>query len=543
MALQPRTNKNSPMSTGGRKRLELALAESELRYRRLFETAQDGILILNADTGQIIDVNPYLLDLLGYPFETMIGQQLWEIGVFEDIAANRAAFAKLQTEEYIRYENRPLRTADGSQIEVEFVSNVYLVGDEKVIQCNIRDISVRSKAQEVECNERVNALQIAAKARDDVLAILSHELRTPLSAISSMIDLVELGDESARMLPQTPPAPPQLDRAAIAVVRRNVNSLVHLINELLDLGHFTKGSLPLDLRRVDAHEIIGFALKNLEPQQKTKEIALDLRLHAGSSHLMADAPKLERVISNLIGNALKFTPRGGTVSVVTRNEPNGDFSLEVHDSGIGISKDALARIFSPFEQADPSIHPRYGGLGLGLSIARTIVDLHGGSLEAFSAGIDQGSRFTVRLKGAAPAAALPRRHSATGFRILLAEDNDDARNCMVALLASAGYEVLAATDVKTGMELGRRNEIDLLIADLGLPDGSGAELLLKLRANAPGLPAIAISGYGLPEDSLNSHAVGFLLHLVKPVNFTELKGVIQSLAAAKASSLCNPWRG
>src|SRR5207253_792946 len=174
--------------------LKLSLEASELRYRRLFETAQDGILILDANTGKIIDVNPFLLDLLDYPFENMIGQRLWEIGQFKDIAANQAAFETLQKNEYIRYENLPLRSKAGKEIQVEFVSNVYFVGSDKVIQCNIRDISARSKADE-DARGRFVTLELANKSKDHVLAVLSHELRTPLTAISCAADLLELGHD------------------------------------------------------------------------------------------------------------------------------------------------------------------------------------------------------------------------------------------------------------------------------------------------------------------------------------------------------------
>jgi PAS domain S-box-containing protein len=340
MPIAPILSRNSPGATGGANRLHLALAESELRYRRLFETAQDGILILDAETGKIIDVNPYLLDLLGYPFETIVGRELWEIGLFEDIAANRSAFETLRENKYIRYENRPLRTRDGKQIAVEFVSNAYFVGAERVTQCNIRDLRQRSTAQLDDCNEKVNALHVAGKAKDHVLAILAHELRTPLSAISSTLDLVELGHTGIGSSPQMTTVPPEFDDSAVAVIRRNVANLVRLITELLDVGHFAKGSLPLNLETVDGHKVIRLALNNLEQQHKSKQIALDLRLHAANSNLIADAQKLEQIISNLVGNALKFTPQGGTVSVVTRNDAAGDFIIEVEDSGIGISGDA-----------------------------------------------------------------------------------------------------------------------------------------------------------------------------------------------------------
>jgi PAS domain S-box-containing protein len=376
--------------------LELALEVSELRYRRLFETAQDGILILDADSGKIIDVNPFLLDLLDYPFESIIGLQLWEIGLFEDIAANQAAFAKLQTEEYIRYENHPLRTKAGKQIQVEFVSNVYFVGSAKVIQCNIRDISVRAEFQAAS-KSHAETLELAGRARDEVIAMLSHELRTPLAAISSMIDLLELGHDVVGMPDQTE-LPPLFDKSALAFIRRNVQSLVRLVTELLDFTDIANEALGLELVKVDAHEVIRFALKNLERQEKGTGIGIDLQLEARHSHIRADALKLEQVLSNLIGNALKFTPQGGKVSIITRNEASGKLVVEVSDTGIGIPADAHSRIFSPFEQGDSSIHPRYGGLGLGLSIARTLMKAHGGTLEVESEGSGQGAKFTARFK-------------------------------------------------------------------------------------------------------------------------------------------------
>src|SRR5436853_487788 len=268
------------LSSGDRESfLKLSLEASELRYRRLFETAQDGILILDANTGKIIDVNPFLLDLLDYPFEDIIGLRLWEIGQFKDIAANQAAFETLQRNEYIRYEDLPLCSKAGKEIHVEFISNVYFVGSDKVIQCNIRDISARSVVDEAS-HGRLAALELANKSKDD---------------------------------------------------------------------------------------------------------------------LLADAGKLEQILSNLIGNALKFTPIGGRILIVTRNE-NDKLAIEVSDTGIGISAEALGRIFSPFQQGDSSIHPRFGGLGLGLSIARTLTTAHRGTLEVKSGGLGKGANFTLRFK-------------------------------------------------------------------------------------------------------------------------------------------------
>jgi signal transduction histidine kinase len=173
---------------------------------------------------------------------------------------------------------------------------------------------------------------------------------------------------------------------------------VRLVDELLDFTHVANEALGLKLLNLDAHEVIRLALKNLEVQQNRTGIGIDLRLQARHSHIRADALKLEQVLSNLIGNALKFTPRGGKVSICTRNEPGGKLVIEVSDTGIGIPAEALSRIFSPFEQGDSSIHSRYGGLGLGLSIARTLTKAHGGSLEVESEGRGRGAKFTARFQ-------------------------------------------------------------------------------------------------------------------------------------------------
>ncbi|MEY2529497.1 MAG: hypothetical protein QOJ05_1587 [Verrucomicrobiota bacterium] len=374
--------------------VKLALDVSELRYRRLFETAQDGILILDAESGRIMDVNPFLLDLLDYPFESIIGLQLWQIGLFEDIAANEVAFEKLQTEEYIRYENHPLRTQSGKQIQVEFVSNVYFVGSEKVIQCNIRDISERVKAFD-DCRDNVEALELAGNTRDHVLAMLSHEFRTPLSAISYATEFLELGYNGTDVLTKNGVPPPQADQSAIGLIRRNVGALSRMISELLDLTQIAKGNLQMKRETIDVHEVIQVALKNLESRQKSNGVQLRVRLDAPRSQIRADWDKLEQVMSNLIGNALKFTPERGTVTVTTRNEADDTLVVEIGDTGIGISPEALERIFAPFEQADSSIHPRFGGLGLGLSIAHTFTEAQGGTLKAESQGVGQGATFVA----------------------------------------------------------------------------------------------------------------------------------------------------
>jgi PAS domain S-box-containing protein len=210
-----------------------AVRLSELRYRRLFETAQDGILILDAESGEIMDVNPFLIDLLDYPFEELRGHKLWEIGQFKDVAANRAAFETLQQNEYIRYENLPLRRRDGKQIHVEFVSNVYWVEADKVIQCNIRDITARAEKGN-DSDSHLAALELSNSTKDAWLIAHSQNLRIQLMSMGSMLGLMELGHELARVRPLHE-APSDFDEPAFQHVRRNFQRLVHYFNELADL--------------------------------------------------------------------------------------------------------------------------------------------------------------------------------------------------------------------------------------------------------------------------------------------------------------------
>jgi PAS domain S-box-containing protein len=210
-----------------------AVRLSELRYRRLFETAQDGILILDAESGEIMDVNPFLIDLLDYPFEELRGRKLWDIGQFKDIAANRVAFETLQQNEYIRYENLPLRRRDGKQIQVEFVSNVYWVDTDKIIQCNIRDITARAERGS-DSDSHLAALELSNSTKDAWLIAHSQNLRTPLMSMGSMLDLMELGHELARVRPLHE-APSDFDEAAFLHVQRNFQRLVRYFNELANL--------------------------------------------------------------------------------------------------------------------------------------------------------------------------------------------------------------------------------------------------------------------------------------------------------------------
>ena len=507
-----------------------ALRKSEARYRRLFETAQDGILILDAETGAITDANPFILQLLDYPLEELFGRHLWEIGEFKDVVASQSAFSVLQSTEYVRYENLPLQTRNGDRRDVEFVSNVYDVEGEKVIQCNIREISARAE-MELAARSHLAGLEFASKTKDSVLAVVSHELRTPLAAISSMLDLIEVGHD----LPGEGKGPEDVggfDKSAVAHIRRNIQFLSSVTNQLFDITYLSKGTIYLEAEVIDAHRAICEVLQDLELQYKAKQISIKMQLHAWEHHLLADICKFRQVLSNLIGNAIKFTPIGGAIDIASYNAAAGQVTILVHDNGIGLEAKDITRIFSPFEQADASIHSEYGGLGLGLSIARSLVEAHGGKLTAESAGKNCGTTFILELKSTVGVESPPPSFRASSpikaepLRILVVEDNADARECLTRLLRLRSHFVSPAATVQEALDLTIDQKVDLLITDVRLPDGNGWDLLQTLKARLPNLEGIAVSGYGLPQDIPGSKKAGFADYLLKPVNFQTLEAAV-----------------
>ena len=232
---------------------EQALEISELRYRRLFETARDGILILDAKTGKIIDANPYMSELLGYTKEELLGQELWQIGLFQDIDASRAAFQELQERGYIRYEDLPLESKTGQLAEVEFVSNLYGVGHKQVIQCNIRDITIRNQLERAKVTAKT--LADTNRQKDEFLAMLSHELRNPLAAIMNASHLLRIDSETESPIQQE----------ARGIIERQVGQLAHLVDDLLEVSRISTGRIRLQQENVDMRGIVARAVESVRP--------------------------------------------------------------------------------------------------------------------------------------------------------------------------------------------------------------------------------------------------------------------------------------
>ncbi len=369
--------------------------------------------------------------------------------------------------------------------------------------------------------------QAANQAKDRFLAVLSHELRTPLTPVA----LVAAALESDPRLPVDV-------REDIAMVRRNVDLETRLIDDLLDLSRVMSGKLRLDIQSLHVHRAIEHALGIVGPELEAGGIKVELLLGATKDLIHADPARIQQTLWNLLKNVVKFTPRGGRVEIRTSNA--GDqIHLAIADTGEGIAAELIARIFDPFEQGSTQSARRAGGLGLGLAVAQSIVDLHGGSIHVESPGWGQGSTFTVRLPlvtsgaGTPSAAPEPRSVPSAKVRVLLVEDHADSATALMRLLCIDGMDVVWASSVAAALEVAGKQTFDVLVSDVGLPDGSGFDLVRALHRIQP-IPAIAISGYGMEDDLRQSRSAGFAEHIVKPIALTCLRDAIRRLAASEA---------
>ena len=379
--------------------------------------------------------------------------------------------------------------------------------------------------QRVALQRSVEEAQAASRAKDDFLAALSHELRTPLAPVLL----------SAGALATDPSLPPEA-RQQMVMIQRNIELEARLIDDLLDLTRISRGKLPYNPELTDAHALLLYT-EEIVRSELTGARQLQLSLDAADYHVMADPARLQQVFWNLMKNAVKFSEPDGHVRLRSFNR-NGSLVVEVQDDGIGIAPEAIGRIFDPFDQGELGHRHRFGGLGLGLSISKAVIDLHGGKLKVTSPGIGGGATFSVALQTVKQPAAKPSQPSpaAAGgeprpsLRLLIAEDHDAARITMTKLLERDGHRVFAASCIAEAMAHVEQQEFDIVISDLGLPDGSGLDLMRMIKQKH-GWPGIALSGYGMESDVRASHAAGFSMHLVKPVDVASLRGAIARMAA------------
>lgn len=366
--------------------------------------------------------------------------------------------------------------------------------------------------------------EMASRAKDDFLAALSHELRTPLNPVLMVAS--ELAHNETL---------PEKVREDLRMIQRNIGLEARLIDDLLDLTRISRGMLQIHQESVDTHALLRHTEEIVRADLPGRKLELRMDLEAGESFVQADSARLQQVFWNLLKNAVKFTPDGGRITVSTANPERGRLVITIEDTGRGIPPEALDRIFLPFEQGDLGGRHAFGGLGLGLSISKALVDMHAGSLHAASAGLDQGATFTVEMATTERpvAKAVPQSLSAAEerpLRLLIVEDDITSLNVLVKLMQRRGHEVRSASTVEAALELAAAHPFDLVISDLGLPDGTGLELMQEIK-DLYGWPGIALSGFGMEADLQASRDAGFAVHLVKPVAAGDLSRAITSVQA------------
>ena len=394
-------------SEAERKRAEEALKVSETRYRRIFETAKDGILLLDAGTGQITDVNHYLIEMLGYTYEEFLGKKLWAIGTFKNIAKSKAAFQELQKKEYIRYEHLPFETKDGKHIDVEFVSNVYLVDHKKVIQCNIRDITERKRAEKElkKLKQKMDKLALSNKELEQFAYVASHDLQEPLRMVTSYLQLLSRRYKG------------KLEADAgefIGFATDGATRMQRLIDDLLIYARV--GTRGKEFEPTDCEAVLQQSLNNLKVSIDEKGARVT---HDPLPTVMADYLQLTQLFQNLIGNAIKFhadEPPHIHVSCKSIEEwevQNGELKSEIRnpksknekgwifsvsDNGIGIAPEFAERIFIIFQRLYD--REKYPGTGIGLAVCKRIVECHGGRIWVESEpGNGSTFSFTIPAEG------------------------------------------------------------------------------------------------------------------------------------------------
>jgi len=517
------------------KEARAAMLLSETRYRRLFEAAKDGILILDFTTGKIVDANPFMCELLGYSHEDFVGRELWEIGLFGDKSANEAAVSTLQKDGYLRYEHLPLESSDGRRVEVEIVANAYAEGDHQVIQCNVRDITERS-LMEKRLHVQATELSELHQRKDEFLAMLSHELRSPLAPIANAVQLLSLQEGSETRVQQQ----------ARHIIERQLGKLQHLVDDLLEVSRITSGRVKLRQEWVTVNSIAEGAVETVRPLLEQRRHELTVSLTETPLWLLGDPVRLEQVIVNLLTNAAKYTEEGGHVWLMVNREKD-HCAIRVRDNGDGIAESLLSHVFDLFTQAERSFDRSQGGLGIGLALARRLTELHGGTIEVCSQP-GTGSEFIVRLPLPANDSAeslTPARKktpATRALRILVVDDTVDTANSFSMLLNAHGHETRMAHDGLAAVQIAAEFHPEIALLDIGLPGLDGYEVARRIRRQAGGsdIVLIALTGYGQDSDKQTSSAAGFDHHMVKPAEFGQLLSILATVEQASSSGEVPP---
>ena len=508
-----------------RKTEELALSLSMMQAT--LDSTTDAIVVTDLN-GNVRDFNEKYAEMMGVTREQLNAADVKELRKkFSQRFKDPEQFMSRVMEIYATGPAESFETLewkDGSILER--YSKIQSIDERPVGRVwSFRDVTERKRAE-----EKLHAAKIAAEqasqAKDDFLALLSHELRTPLTPALIAASYVA---EHKDLLPEF--------REELTAIWRNVQLEAHLIDDLLDVTRIARGKIEIHHAAIDVHQLLHNVVQITENDVLEKRIELAIELKATNHYIFADPVRIQQVFWNLLNNAVKFTPKEGRITIRSSNE-GGQFVFEISDSGIGIEPGQQSRIFEAFDQGERSITRRFGGLGLGLTISKTLLDLHGGKISVHSAGKNRGTTFRVFLDllreplRAATDEADGGVTTSRGLRLLLVDDHLDTRAVLSRLLTKYGHEVATADSVQAALKFLEHARFDALISDIGLPDGDGYNLVSKAKRIQP-LKAIALSGYGTEEDVRRSLEAGFDYHATKPVDLNGLRSLLGKITRAE----------
>jgi len=502
---------------------DYALREAEERMRSVVNHVIDGIITID-ERGLVESFNPAAEKTFGYPAVEVVGRNVSMLMPEPHHSGHDGYLANyLRTHQSkiigIGREVEGVRS-DGSIFPMELAVSEFNLAGRRYFTGIIRDITER-KRLERELHKRVAELDETGHRKDEFLAMLAHELRNPLAAINTAMQLSTMSGIQEQI------------NWSMEVINRQVKHLTRLIDDLLDVSRITRGKVELRKEKIDAYPVINGALEAIRPLIKQRNHELIVSLQAGL-RLDADPTRLEQILVNLLANAAKYTESGGTIWFTAGHEGN-DIVIKVRDTGIGIPPEKLPQMFELFAQGDRSLARSEGGLGIGLTLVRSLAEMHGGSVTATSEGPGKGSEFMVRLPAvAARAEEIPRlpaktpQANAHRARILIVDDNVDMVRGLVRLLELLGHDVQTAYDGPTAVEAARVHRPEFVLLDLGLPGMDGYQVATRLRQEQGSQDAviIAVTGYGQEDDRCRSREAGFDHHLVKPIDHNVLVTLI-----------------
>lgn len=508
-----------------RKTEELALSLSMMQAT--LDSTTDAIVVTDL-SGNVRDFNQKYAEMMGFPREIINSSDVRRLREkFSRQFRDPAAFLTRVMEIYA---TAPAESFDVLEFEdgrvLERYSKIQSVDKRSVGRVwSFRDVTERKRAE-----EKLHAAKIAAEkasqAKDDFLALLSHELRTPL--MPALVAASYLADHED-LLPEF--------REEMTAIWRNVQMEAHLIDDLLDVTRITRGKIEMHHAAVDAHRLLHNAVQIAQNDILEKQIELTIDLGTTHHHIWADPVRIQQVFWNLLNNAVKFTPTGGRIAIRSSNE-GGQFVLAISDTGIGIEPERQCRIFEAFHQGERSITREFGGLGLGLTISKTLLDLHGGMISVESEGKNRGTTFRIFLDLLRePLVASTEQGSGNvatsrSLRLLLVDDHVDTRGVLSRLLRKDGHDVATADSAQSALKLLESDRFDALISDIGLPDGNGYDLVREAKRKQQ-LKAVALSGFGTEADIRNSLEAGFDYHVTKPIDVNGLRSLLQKITNGK----------